>query len=76
MFKKFAIVLLSTGLLGLTACHTCPEKGDFTSGPYSDRTAGSGKAVHYQKCHWGGERDSYAYGQEKTKASDGKMMDK
>lgn len=72
MKNSMKTIMLSCAVLGLAACHTCPEKSDYSSGPYADRTAGGGKVVHYEKCHMGGNRDSYAYGDERTKASDGK----
>lgn len=71
MKSTFTMAMLSCAVLGLAACHTCPETGSYDAGPYS-RTAGSGNTADYSKCHMGGNRDSYAYSDERTKASDGK----
>jgi hypothetical protein len=79
--KKFTNAILVAGAtLSLGACNvmeTCSvEKGAYDSGPHGmERTAGTSKMIDYRDCHMGGDRSSYAYTDERTKASDGQPQE-
>lgn len=70
--------LLLTGTVGLlSACSfTCDKTADYNGGPYDyERTAGHHHEADITSCHWGGDRTSHAYSDERTVASDGQPQD-
>ena len=71
VFKSLVLVGAVVALGGCTV--TCDHKGGYEGGPYAgtERSAGSGVESYPEQCHWGGNRESYVYSDEKTTASDG-----
>lgn len=74
-FVKSFVLVGAVGLL--SACSfTCDKTADYKGGPYDyERTAGHHHEADITSCHWGGDRKSHAYADERTVASDGQPQE-